>query len=218
MIVLEKFSFINEMSSQSKEILNRSLRSHTVKGKKNLIMKGDTVSGVYLVEEGSLRVYSISAKGRESTLYWIEPGESCILAINCVFSDILYPAYVENDRPLSRISIIPADTYKMLHEKERGIQQFTVNVLSSRIFDLMSTLEEVSTLPINQRLANLILRKSNSSHHLVMSHDEIASHLGTAREVITRNMKNFERLGYIEISRGYTRILSVEGLRSCSHS
>jgi CRP/FNR family transcriptional regulator len=206
------------LSEESRKVLENEVRFHTVTGKKKLIMKGDTVGGVYIVEEGGLRVYTISPKGRESTLYWIEPGESCILAMNCVFSDILYPAWVENDRSLSRIAIIPALTYRKLHEKEKSIQRFTVDVLSSRIFDLMSALEEVFTLPVNQRLANLLLKKSNSLLHLVMSHEEIASHLGTAREVVTRHLKNFEKMGFVKIERGYTKILSVEELRSYLHN
>lgn len=213
--MLEQFSFTNSLSPDTVEILERETKILTVNGRKTLIRKGDRAGGVYLVEDGALRVYTISRRGKESTLYWIEPGESCILAMNCVFSDVLYPAWVENDRPLSRIAVIPGETYRRLHESERSIQQFTLEVLSKRIFDLMSTLEEVSTLPLAQRLANLILRKSNSALHLVMSHDKMAAHLGTAREVVTRNLKTFEKMGYIKVERGYTSILSVEGLRAC---
>lgn len=211
--VLKKFRFFEGLSGESVALLERGMKSVTVRGRQNLIHKGDKVSGVYLVEEGALRVYSISAKGKESTLYWIEPGESCILAMNCVFSDILYPAWVENDRPTTEITIIPGDIYRKLYETEKSIQSFTLDVLSARIFDLMSVLEEVSTLPVGQRLANLLLKKSNSNGHLMMSHEQMAAHIGTAREVVTRNLKTFESMGYIQIDRGYTTILSVDGLR-----
>lgn len=204
---------MNDLSAESRSSLEREVEQVTVTGKKMLIQKGDRVGGVYLVEKGALRVYSISGNGKESTLYWIEPGESCILSMNCAFSDILYPAWVENDRTQSRIAIIPSKLYRKLYETEKSIQQFTVDVLSSRIFDLMSSLEEASTMPVGMRLANLLIKKSNSTYHVVMSHEEIASHLGTAREVVTRNLKNFEKADLVKVERGYTIILSPDGLR-----
>lgn len=212
--MLSVFPFLKNLTKESQLQLERRMHRITVTGKDPLIQKGDKVSGVYLVESGALRVYTISIKGKESTLYWIEPGESCILSMNCAFTDVLYPAWVENDRLQTRISIIPSDLFKNLYETDQGVRQFTVNVLSARIFDLMSALEEVSTMPLNSRLANLLIKKSNASLHVVMSHEAMASHLGTAREVVSRNLKNMEQSGFIKVERGYTSILSVEGLRS----
>ncbi|KAB2935289.1 MAG: Crp/Fnr family transcriptional regulator [Leptonema illini] len=208
--LVEYFPFLRAVSNDGLALIGKSLETVQASGKQTLIHRGDTVGGVYLVEEGALRVYSISPRGKESTLYWIEPGQSCILAMNCVFSNILYPAWVENDRPRSRISVIRGDVFRKLHESERGIQQFTVDVLSSRIFDLMSTIEEISTLPVGQRLANLLLKKSKPPGHLAMSHDQMASHLGTAREVVTRNLKQLEKLGAIRVERGYTTLISTK--------
>lgn len=211
--MIEKFPFIDKISPGNREILERSMEIVAVEGKNTLIHRGDTVSGVVLVERGALRVYSISGRGKESTLYWIEPGESCILAMNCVFSNILYPAWVDNDKPASRIAIIPGDIYKKLHASEKAVQEFTLDVLSSRIFDLMSTIEEISTLPVDQRLANLLLKKSNPSMVIEMNQDQMASHLGTAREVVTRNLKKLEGMGLLAVERGSTRILNLDGLR-----
>ena len=179
-----------------------------------LIQKGDSVGGVYLVEQGQLRVYTISPHGKESTLYWINPGESCILALNCAFSDVLYPAFVESDQKESRIMVIPASTYKQLYATERAIQNFTVEVLSERIFDLMGALEEISTLTIMQRLANLLLKKANSARFVVMSHEQMAHHLGSAREVISRQMKLLENKGVVQIARGHTEILDIKRLNA----
>jgi CRP/FNR family transcriptional regulator len=212
--MLSRFPFAEALSPGARSALERDLLSYKVDGKQLLIQKGDTVGGVYLVNEGALRVYSMNANGRESTLYWIEPGESCILAMNCVFSNILYPAWVESDRATTELVVIPSHVYRRIHETEKSVQQFTFDVLSARIFDLMSTLEDVTTLPLDRRLANFILKKSDSGLRLVMSHEEIASHLGTAREVVSRNMRNLEKAGLVNVARGYTEIASVEGLRS----
>jgi CRP/FNR family transcriptional regulator len=212
--MLSRFPFAEALAPGVKSALERELLSYTIDGKQLLIQKGDTVGGVYLVNEGALRVYSMNANGRASTLYWIEPGESCILAMNCVFSNILYPAWVESDRTTTKLAVIPSHVYRRIHETEKSVQQFTFDVLSARIFDLMSTLEDVTTLPLDRRLANFILKKSDSGLRLVMSHEEIASHLGTAREVVSRNMRNLEKAGLVNVARGYTEIASVDGLRS----
>ena len=215
--MLSCFLFAQELSPGARSAVDQELLSFAVDGRKLLIQKGDTVGGVYLVYEGALRVYSMNANGRESTLYWIEPGESCILAMNCVFSNILYPAWVESGRKGAKFAVIPSPVYRRLHESEKCVQQFTFDVLSARIFDLMSTLEDVTTLPLDRRLANFLLKKSDSGRRLQMSHEEIASHLGTAREVVSRNLRNLENAGLVQVARGYTEIASVEGLRSFVH-
>ncbi len=215
--MLSRFRFAQELSPAAKSAVDHDLLSFSVEGRKLLIQKGDTVGGVYLVYEGALRVYSMNANGRESTLYWIEPGESCILAMNCVFSNILYPAWVESGRKGAKFAVIPSPVYRRLHETEKSVQQFTFDVLSARIFDLMSTLEDVTTLPMDRRIANFLLKKSDSDLRLPMSHEEIASHLGTAREVVSRNLRNLENAGLVKVARGHTEIASVEGLRSFVH-
>lgn len=212
--MLSQFTFADRMSSESKQAVERELQWFSVDGRQLLIQKGDAVGGVYLVEEGALRVYSMNTNGRESTLYWIEPGESCILAMNCVFSDILYPAWVESARTLTRFAVIPSAVYKRIHQTEKAVQEFTFDVLSARVFDLMSTLEDVATLPLDRRLANFILKKSNPNLRLIMSQEEIASHLGTAREVVTRNLRSLEDAGMIRVTRGSTEIVSMDRLRS----
>jgi CRP/FNR family transcriptional regulator, anaerobic regulatory protein len=212
--MLKHFDFFTRLSGESRSLLENRIRFYTFNGKKILINKGDMVSGVYLIEEGGLRVFSISSNNKEITLYTINPGESCILAMNCVFSDILYPAWVENEKPVTKIAVIPSPVYKKLHESEPAIQQFTIDVLAARIFDLMSSMEEISCLPLEKRLANFLLKNSSSSCQISMNHEKIASHLGTAREVVTRNLNNLVKMGLITVERGYSKILSVEKLRT----
>jgi CRP/FNR family transcriptional regulator len=85
--MLSDFHFFTQLSDHSRQLLEENVEYHTFSGKKIVINKGDTVGGVYLIEKGRLRVFSISSNNKEITLYSINPGESCILAIN-VFSQI----------------------------------------------------------------------------------------------------------------------------------
>jgi CRP/FNR family transcriptional regulator, anaerobic regulatory protein len=215
--MLPRFAFAKDLSDAARSTLEAELLSHRVNRRNLLIQQGDLVGGVYLVEEGSLRVYTMNGQGRETTLYVVEPGESCILAMNCVFSDIRYPAWVESGPQGARFAVVPSQVYRQMHEIEPCVQRFTFDVLSARIFDLMSTLACVATLPMDQRLADFILRKSGNDHRLRMRHEEIASHMGTAREVVSRALRSLESAGLIQVTRGCTEVVSVEGLRAFLH-
>jgi len=209
-----KFSFLNDLSHKSLQLLQKELKTHSFAEKTNIIFKGDQVGGVYLVSEGSLRVYNIDMKGRETTLYTIMPGESCLLALNCVFSDLLYPAWVSVDEPDTKVFVIPASIYKQLYNSEKSVRDFSFNILSARVFDLMTTLEEVTMYDLDQRLASFLVRKANNEGIVQISHQEIASHLGTAREVVSRLLKQFEKEELIKTSRGNITLLSPNKLAS----
>jgi CRP/FNR family transcriptional regulator len=209
---LQRYRFIDALSPASREVLAREISWHRFPSQKTLIVRGEPVGGAYLVVEGSLRVYNVSAKGRESTLYWVEPGDSCILAMSCLFSDVRYPAWVESDQVLTQLAVIPSEAYKRLFASEPSVQKFTFNVLSSRIFELMTTLEEVTTHDMERRLASFLVRKCDAEGDVAMSQATMAGHLGTAREVVTRILRQFESKGLVAVARGTTRVIDAVAL------
>ena len=159
-------------------MLARELQILDVPETKTLIHRGDTVGGAYLVMEGTLRIYNLAANGRQTTLYWVEPGDSCILAMNCAFRDLAYPAWVENDGVPTKLAVVPSAAYRSLFAVEPAVQAYTFEVLSARIFELMSILEDVNTLDMEQRLADFLLRKCDGSGVVALSHARIAAGLG----------------------------------------
>ena len=215
---LEKFPFLTQLSPESRREIERSGKNTLFREKGYFIHKGERVSGVCLVESGCLRVYNIDGAGKETTLYSVMPGESCLLAVNCVFSDIAYPAWVNVDMRETKVLMIPAELYKQLYSKEDAVRDFTFNVLSARIFDLMTTLEETCSYEVDYRLASFLVRRADSQGEIRLTHQEIASHLGTAREVVSRLLKEFKNKGLLITSRGTISILSIQGLSSYCHS
>jgi CRP/FNR family transcriptional regulator, anaerobic regulatory protein len=99
------------MSAAGRSRLLGATRQVTLPPYAKIIERGDEVAGVYLVEAGALRIYYISAEGREGTLYWVDPGQSCILALNCLFSRLAYPAWVETDQTETRVAIMSGELY-----------------------------------------------------------------------------------------------------------
>ena len=163
--------------------------------------KGQLVSGAYVVINGRLRVYTLSPDGNEATLYWIAPGETCVLALNCIFNDLLYPAWVEAE-PATTVAVIPGPLYRTLFENESVIRNLTVQALSTIVFRLMAELEQIHSCKLEQRLANFLLLHASGSGTLRMTQQEIASHLGTTREVVARLLRQFVAKKYIETKRG----------------
>ncbi|MCU7866399.1 MAG: Crp/Fnr family transcriptional regulator, partial [Candidatus Thiodiazotropha sp. (ex Lucinoma borealis)] len=139
--------------------------------------------------------------GSEATLYFIQPGETCVLALNCLFNDLLYPAWVETDADTS-VDIIPGPLYRQLFEREASVQDLTVKALSALVFRLMNELEQVHACNLDQRLANFILSNATEEGVLKMTQQALAGHLGTTREVIARLMQGFVAEGVVSTRRG----------------
>ncbi len=181
-----------------------------------VLRRGDAVAGAYFVISGVLRIFYLTPEGREGTLYWVTPGQSCILALNCTFSRVLYPAWVEAGSEPTRVAVVPGPLYRELFEAEPAVQRFTFDALSSRLFELMCLLEQAASLRIEQRIAALVLRAACEAGEVRMSQDELARHLGTAREVVSRNMRQLAARGLVQLAPGVVTIRDRAGLQRMS--
>ena len=165
-----------------------------------VLQKGQRVSGAYVVVSGQLRVFTISPGGGEATLYLINPGETCVLALNCIFNDLLYPAWVEAV-PATKVAVIPGMVFRVLFESEPAIRSMTVQAFSTIVFRLMTELEEVHSCKLEQRLASFLLLHASTEGKIQMTQQKIASHLGSTREVIARALGQLASRGYIRTGR-----------------
>jgi CRP/FNR family transcriptional regulator len=154
-----------------------------------------------LVVTGALRVYYVSAKGKEATLYQVEPGGTCILALTAAFNDEPYPAWVQAGREGATFVRIPNRVFRDFFDRHRAFREFVFSVLSSRILELMRALEEQGSASLEQRLARYLLRRANADGAVRMSQSGIAAELGTAREVVFRALRALSQRGLIRTSR-----------------
>lgn len=208
MIESSNNDFLDGLSTSARLIVEKSADKIHPKIDDTIIHKGDTIGGAFLVESGSLRVYTIDLNGNEKPIYTVNSGELCIFSVNCIFNKILYPAWVTNESANTRILSIPTSAFQRLYEQELFVRDYIVDSLSKRIFDLMSSIEEVSTHDIGQRINSYLVRSCPADRTLKVSHQAIAKHLGTAREVVSRHLKQLEKAGYVELSRLRIRIIS----------
>jgi CRP/FNR family transcriptional regulator, anaerobic regulatory protein len=210
---LSRFPLFEELTATGRSRLLAATRRVTLQPCTQVLQRGDEVAGAYLVERGALRVYYISAEGREGTLYWIDPGQSCILALNCLFARLVYPAWVESDQCETQVAVISGDAYRELFSTEPALQRFTFGALATRLFDLMTLMQETASLGLEQRVAAHLLRRAGGAPVLETTHEQIAHHLGSSREVVSRVLRNIARSGALSLSPRTIMILDAEKLR-----
>ena len=209
---LERFDTFRSLSAQGKALLSQGAVRQRATRATVILHKGQPVSGAYMVLEGRLRVFTIAPNGTEATLYFVDPGETCVLAMNCLFNDLLYPAWVQAESATT-VALISGPVYRRLFESEPGIQNLTVHALSTLVYRLMAELEQVHASHHKQRLAQFIITHAASDGTLRMTQQQLAQHLGTTREVIARLMQDFVAQGFVCTQRGQITLRDLFGLR-----
>lgn len=210
---VDELADLLQLSPAGRELLRAQVKLYAFDKSGPVIHKGQTVAGAYVVLEGQLRVYTYSAQGNEATLYFLRPGETCVLTLNSLFNDFRYPAWVDADAN-SRVAMIPGDLFRSLFAGETEVRNMTVQSLSTLVFRLMDGLEEVQTCNLEQRLSRFILNHASADGVIRIKQQELAGHLGSTREVIARLIQNFKSKEMIATGRGYIRILDEASLAS----
>lgn len=211
-LTLERFEAFRSLEAGAKRLLSQGLIVRSAHRAATILHRGQPVSGAYVVLEGRLRVFTVAPNGAEATLYFVDPGETCVLALNCLFSDLLYPAWVQAESAAT-VAMIPGPIYRKLFESEPSIQNLTVQALSMLVYRLMGELEQIHSSNHRERLVQFILLHASSDGTLRMTQQQIARHLGTSREVIARLLREFVQRGFLQSGRGTLTIRDLFGLR-----
>ena len=209
---LEHLEPFSRLGPQGKVLLAHRVVRKRLARSAMVLHKGQPVSGAYLVLAGRLRVFTVGPNGAEATLYFIDPGETCVLALNCLFKDVLYPAWVAAETTTT-IAMIPGPVYRKLFESEPVVQNIKIQALSTLVFRLMSELEQMHTRNHGTRLAQFILLHAGSDGCLRMTQQRVAHHLGTTREVVARLLGGFVARGILRTQRGRITIRDLFELR-----
>jgi CRP/FNR family transcriptional regulator, anaerobic regulatory protein len=209
---LERLEPFARLSTAGKAVLAQGLTISSAARASTILHKGQPVSGAYFVIDGRLRVFTIAPNGAEATLYFIDPGETCVLSLNCLFNDLLYPAWVQTETKAT-VAVIPGAVYRRLFESEAIVQNLTVQAMSTLVYRLMGELERVHAGNHRQRLVQFILMHASGDGVVRMTQQQIAQHQGTTREVIARLIKEFVDKGFVRTQRGSLTVLDLFGLR-----
>lgn len=174
---------------------------------------GDPCGHYVIVRSGRVRVYSGLQNGREFTLYRLESGEACCASAAGVLQrqDHVANAVVEED---AVVVLIGDDDFHLAFHQSAGFRRFVVESYEDRIQDLLALLETLLVEPVEVRLARCLLRHGTANSVLTLSHEELAYEAGTAREVVSRCLKDWENSGSVRLGRRAIEILDVPALAS----
>jgi len=178
-----------------------------------LFRDGDVCKGYVLVIDGAVRVQKMDAQGREIVLYRVEDGQTCMLTTSCLIGGEVYPAegIAESDVTLA---MLPAPSFERAISDSPDFRRFVLASIGRRIGDLMMLVEDVAFGRMDVRLAKLLLRRGTESAGVLnLTHQDLATELGTAREVVSRLLKDFERKGWVALGRGQVTLRDEWALR-----
>lgn len=151
--------------------------------------------------------------GREIVLYRVGANETCILTTASLLSDDAYAAEGVADTDVIAY-VVPADRFNALMNASQSFRALVFEGYSKRLANLMSRIEEIVCTRINVRLAERLLALRDAGDKIVATQQALAADLGTAREVVGRTLKTFERSGWVKLSRGGAEIVNLAALRS----
>ncbi|WP_026289819.1 Crp/Fnr family transcriptional regulator [Thioalkalivibrio sulfidiphilus] len=172
---------------------------------------GSVCEQYLLVTEGSVRVQQTSSSGREIVLYRVQTGESCVLTTSCLLGGNRYGAEGICETQVNGIAI-PAPRFMEGIESSPGFRRFVFQGYGQRIAELMTLIDEVAFGRLNVRLAQRLLELAHGQDALHCTHQDLAVELGSAREVVSRALKDFERQGWVHLSRGQIDLLDRPAL------
>ena len=175
--------------------------------------------GLLIIRSGQLRVYALSGEGREITLYRLFDHDICLFSASCVMPDIQFEVIIEAEKD-TKMWVIPSCLFKELMESSAAVANYANQLISSRFSDVMWLMEQIMWKSFDKRLALFLLEESalEGSACLKMTHERIANHLGTAREVVTRMLRYFQSEGMVRLSRGEIAITDEKALRKLVES
>lgn len=205
-------AFLSALSQDSRARLERGMTRRLFADGADVIEKGDPVSGAFFVLSGALRVFALSPSGQEASLYRLRPGDTCVLALNSLFADLRYPAYVRAEGECL-VGVAPGPVFRALFEREAAIRDLTVRALSTLVFRLMDELEQVHSLRLDQRVAATLLEMADGAGALAWTQQRLADHLGASREAVARILSHLAGAGAIETGRGKVRLRDLAALR-----
>jgi CRP/FNR family transcriptional regulator len=180
---------------------------------RDVFLENDNVDAIALLISGVVRVYKIGETGREITLYRFGNGESCILTANAILSQKTFPAIAVVEKDAEAV-MIPADVFRQWVAKYDPWREFVFDLLSQRLSSVMAIVEEIAFRRMDERLASLLLRRTQAQNPMRITHQEIASELGSSREVISRLMEDFSKRGFVRVGRGEIEVLDKEALQT----
>ena len=170
-------------------------------------------TGLLLVKSGQLRAYILSDEGREITVYRLFDRDLCLFSASCMLRSVQFDITIEAEKD-TELWIIPTELYQQLMEESASVANYTNEIMAARFSEVMWLMEQILWKSLDKRVAAFLLEESaiEGGPLLKLTHETIANHLGTHREVITRMLRYFQGESMVRLARGSVELLDRKSL------
>ena len=212
-ILAEVFPFWKDLTEAQQEYVSEHAIRRTYTQGENIHDGATECTGVLGVMEGRLRVFLLSDAGKEITLFRLIEDDTCMLSASCMIKNISFDVHVSAELD-TELVLIPTAAYAQLAKENAAVEGFMNSIVTQRFSEAMWVFEQLLFMKTDQRLAAFLLDQSSldDSDIITLTHEQIASHMGTAREVVSRTLKYLAGEGLISVSRKGIQILDSKGL------
>ena len=210
----ELFPFWDGLTEEQKTLLENNTQERVYGAGETVHDNRVDCVGLFVVLQGHLRVYTLSEEGRELTLYRLFERDMCLLSASCIIRGLHFDVMVEAGEE-TRVLHIPAALYQRLMDTSVAVARYTNELMASHFSEVMWLMDQVMNRKMDARIAALLVEESQlrQTDDLTVTHEQLANHLGTAREVVTRMLKHMQQEGLVRLHRGH--VVLVERTKIC---
>ena len=219
MTLAEYFPMWDQLTKEQQTRISSAVMSRTFE-KGALVHRGSAdCTGLYLIQSGQFRAYTLSSEGREITIFRLFERDICLFSASCMMRSIQFDISIEAEKETKTL-VIPSEVYKEVMQQSAPLANYTNELIASRFSDVMWLMDQILWKSFDKRLAQFLLEESaiEGSKSLKITHEAIGNHLGNAREVVTRMLRYFQSEGMVKLSRGTVELMDpkkLEALLEC---
>jgi len=207
------FTFWNRLTPQQQSLILGNVMSVKYGHGENIHSGENDCIGVLLVKSGELRTYILSEDGREITLYRLTTGDICILSASCILKNITFEVLIDAAAD-SEVLLINSSIFQQISNANIYAENFSYKLATDRFSDVMWAMQQILFMSFDKRLALFLLDElsRNGTDSIALTHEQIAKYVGSAREVVSRMLKYFEKEGLVKLSRGVVNVIDKNRL------
>jgi len=209
---VERFPGLSRLDAPTKHLLTARSKIIRIPTDTLVFGPGHSPENMLFLLDGTVRVQQVSETGHQIVLYRIEAGQSCVLTTACLLAYDDYSAEGMSETEV-KAAAVPRAVFDDLVAGSKPFRDFVFAAFSKRITDLFLMIDEVAFQRVDVRLADKLIKLSSGKRDVATTHQKLSVELGTAREVISRQLQEFQRRGWIEQSRGCVSLTNKDELQ-----
>lgn len=219
MELAEYFPIWEKLTAEQRQRIESVVEYRKVKKGTHIQDSSAECLGVVIIRTGQLRAYILSEDGREITISRLFEYDVSLLSASCVMPDLQFNVMIEAEKD-SEFWSIPACLFKNLVDESLAMSNYARSLLSSNFSELMWLMEQIMWKSFDKRLAAFLLEESSLEDSLTLkiTHERIANHMGTAREVVTRMLRYFQSEEMVSLTRGTIQITDPGKLQALQNA